>query len=417
MDRVFYILSRLNNPHYNFKSIHIAGTNGKGSTASVIASILIEAGYKVGIYTSPHILHFMERFRINGDFIDESRLVDLINRIMPIGQEIEATFFEITTAIAFEFFSEEKVDFAIIEAGMGGKHDATNVLNPMLSVITKIDIDHVDYLGNSIEAITSEKAGIIKPNIPIVLQNNSQEIIDIIFNRANELNAEVYCADKVILNYNTITDDFKMLLDVPDDSLLNKSEHKIQSVLVDLPGFHQLENIKTAISAIKLIAKDYNVSNRDIINGLEKIKTNTKHRGRVDLLIKNPYLLVDVSHNPDSIKTLIKTLRLKPEIKDWTFIFGVMADKDIHDMIQQIRSISDRIILTQPSITRSEPAENLYNMAKEMNFSQIAFFDNVRDAVISHDFSNNNTIIAGSFYLIEETLLELNIDIFNRKTT
>ncbi len=410
LDRVFYILDKLGNPQDKFKSIHIAGTNGKGSTSAFISSILIEAGLKVGIYTSPHILDFRERFKIKGRLISEDEIVKLIKKIIPIGEEINATFFEITTAIAFQFFADEKVDIAIIEAGMGGKNDATNILKPIISVITKIDIDHREYLGDSIEEIAIEKSGIIKQNTPLIIGKNPENIVDILQNKAMEMNSYTVLAENVSeIKFKEITYDFKMQIEI--------LKPFFKRILCDLPGNHQIENIKTALCVIETLNKIISnsgihtnseiIKEDSIIKGIENIKSNTQHRGRIDLISKEPYILIDVSHNPDSIAKLIETIELADLNFNWEFIFGAMADKNIYDMLKSIRKITDSITLTKPKLDRAENIETLHDIAKELDFKHITILKNVHEAIESHNFYETNTIIAGSFYLIEEAIRAL----------
>ena len=267
----------LGNPHLNFKSVHIAGTNGKGSTAHMISSVLQESGYKVGLYTSPHLKDFRERIRINGKIISQKTVVDFIKKYKTKFEEIDMSFFEMTVAIAFHHFSQEKVDIAIIECGLGGRLDSTNIIQPLVSVITNIGIDHTELLGNTIEEISTEKAGIIKQETPVIIGRNQKECRTIFINKAREHNSEIYFCE---------------------------GESSYQT---DLKGNYQNENKRTAVFSLnELQKKGFEIKKEDIRKGLLNVTENTSLVGRWQILNESPFTICDTAHNEDGIKEIVK---------------------------------------------------------------------------------------------------------------
>ena len=289
----------LDNPHKKFKSIHIAGTNGKGSTAHIISSILQEAGYKVGLYTSPHLKDFRERIRINGKMIREKEVINFVSQNKNEFEKIKMSFFEYTVALAFHHF-DNNVDIAIIETGLGGRLDSTNIINPVISIITNIGYDHVNLLGNTLEKIAFEKAGIIKQNVPVVIGRKQEETKNIFLEIAEKKNASVSFSK----NYNYSS--------------------------TSLRGEYQKENINTAICALKIL--DWNISEQHIINGLDNILTNTGIRGRWEQIGKEPLIICDTGHNKDGILNIIKQIK-KINYKNLHFVYGSVNDKDLDKIL------------------------------------------------------------------------------------
>ena len=269
----------LNNPHKKFKSIHIAGTNGKGSVAHMLASILQESGYKTALYTSPHLINFRERIKINGEMIAEQEVIDFVSENKHLFEKLEMSFFEMTVALAFDYFAKEIVDIAGIETGLGGRLDSTNIINPELCIITNIGLDHTNLLGNSIEEIAMEKAGIIKKETAIIIGKEQTETKSVFKKVSATKNAPLYFADKITV-FNT-----------------------------DLKGNYQEENICTTVSAIKqLQGLGWNISDKNIKKGLGKVVKNTGILGRWQILSESPKIICDVGHNKDGIKEIVKQL-------------------------------------------------------------------------------------------------------------
>tara|TARA_R110002049_G_scaffold127617_3_gene284445 strand:+ start:2374 stop:3591 length:1218 start_codon:yes stop_codon:yes gene_type:complete len=305
LSNTILLINHLKNPHHNFKSIHVAGTNGKGSTSHMLASILQEAGYKVGLYTSPHLKDFRERIKINGNVVSKQFVIGFINRNKVFFEENQLSFFEMTVGMAFDYFSKQKVDIAVVEVGMGGRLDSTNIITPEVSVITNIGLDHTPFLGNTLEGIAFEKGGIIKPNIPVVIGETQKEIKPIFIELAKKNNAEIVFADENV-------------------SRVYKS---------DLLGNYQHKNIKTVIQTIKsLPEKEYKISERNIETGLLNVVSNTGLLGRWQVLNENPKVVCDTGHNREGLVYVMEQLR-KEVFEDLHIVFGIVNDKDLSSII------------------------------------------------------------------------------------
>ena len=313
----------LNNPHNSFKSVHIAGTNGKGSTAHMIASILQEGKYKVGLYTSPHLIDFRERIKINGAIIEKDFIVDFINDNINFFNDNNFSFFEMTVGLAFEYFKMKSVDIAVIETGMGGRLDSTNIISPELSVITNVSIDHVKFLGNTIADIAIEKAGIIKSGIPVVIGEKKNDIANIFINKAEEKKSRIFFAE-----------DF------------NVKEYECE-----LKGSYQNKNIKTAIAAIEFLNNsEISINEKNIKDGLNKIIQNTGIRGRWEIIGNKPLIICDIAHNIDALSIVINDLKLINSNKIH-FVLGFVNDKNL-DSIVDLFPESSNYYFARPNIER-----------------------------------------------------------------
>lgn len=295
----------LGNPHNSFKSIHIAGTNGKGSTSHMLASILQEANYKVGLYTSPHLKDFRERIKVNGKEIQEQEVIDFISGNKEFLEENKLSFFEMTVGMAFDHFSRQKVDIAIIEVGLGGRLDSTNIISPVLSVITNIGLDHTQFLGNSLEEIAFEKAGIIKPGIPVIIGETQPETILVFKEVAAKMNAEIFFSEDLLTT--TLTSDLK--------------------------GNYQKHNIQTVRSCIENLRKNgWKISQEDVSVGLRKVRKNTGLRGRWDILQANPKVICDTAHNKEGLRYVFDQLEGE-QYESLHIVFGVVSDKDLGSIL------------------------------------------------------------------------------------
>tara|TARA_Y100000739_G_C20606678_1_gene465987 strand:- start:560 stop:1750 length:1191 start_codon:yes stop_codon:yes gene_type:complete len=313
----------LNNPHNSYKSVHIAGTNGKGSTAHMIASILQEGKYKVGLYTSPHLIDFRERIKINGVMIEKDFIVHFINENINFFNDNNFSFFEMTVGLAFEYFKMKSVDIAVIETGMGGRLDSTNIIFPEVSVITNISYDHVQFLGNSIEDIAREKAGIIKSGIPVVIGEKQNDIVNIFINKAEEKKSRIFFAE---------------------DFDVNEYE-------CELKGSYQNKNIKTAIAAIELLNNsEISINEKNIKDGLNKIIQNTGIRGRWEIIENKPLIICDIAHNIDALSIVINDLKLINSNKIH-FVLGFVNDKNL-DSIVDLFPESSNYYFARPNIER-----------------------------------------------------------------
>jgi dihydrofolate synthase / folylpolyglutamate synthase len=459
LERTRDVLAERDNPHHDFPCIHVAGTNGKGTVCSIIASVLQESGHKVGLYTSPHLVDFNERIRINGEMISDEDLINLAESYLPFSEKYGATFFEITTAMAFEYFAKQKVDIAVLETGLGGRFDSTNVVIPLVSVITRIDYDHSEYLGDTIEEIATEKAGIIKQGVPVVLSENSPEVVEVITSVAKKKNSGLIipCSEYETDNYAVqanISDASNKILhsafpgsvqnDNPDigtpvssnvipAKLLgaeagiqenvgntnktgqgtdnNAAQPNISDAMsikeTPLPilGLHQQENLTTSLAALDMIKEKYNISEKSIEKGFNNISQNTGICSRIELIRNEPELILDVSHNESAIKSLVSTMQEEfPEIGKWNIVFAAMHDKNISSILNILQPICYKLILPQLKIDRAESNISLESIAKENGYDNIVKYDSVEDLVESNMVDENATLVTGSFYLAGEIL-------------
>jgi len=318
----------LGNPHTKFKSIHVAGTNGKGSTSHMLASILQTAGYKTGLYTSPHLKEFTERIRVNGEEISKAFVIDFVNRIRPVIERIQPSFFEITVAMAFDFFVSEKVDIAVIEVGLGGRLDSTNVIVPLISVITNIGWDHKELLGDTLEKIASEKAGIIKEGVPVVVSERQADVERVFVAKSLALVSKIYFAtdnyhvDQKIINGRVVFNVFKC------------GKLIIKEIDLPLQGFYQSKNIPGVLQSIDILREmNWQISDDHVQRGLLFVISQTGLKGRWQILGSSPMKVCDTAHNPDGIKEVVQ--QIKALTYDSLYIvIGMVKDKDISTVLQ-----------------------------------------------------------------------------------
>ncbi len=324
------ILDYLNNPQDNFKSVHIAGTNGKGSVSHSLASVFQEAGYKTGLYTSPHLRDFRERIRINGNMIPENNVVEFIDKHKNKLEELELSFFEMTVAMAFDYFKNEKVDIAIIEVGMGGRLDSTNIIKPELSIITNISLDHVKFLGDSEDKIAVEKAGIIKKMIPVVIGETQIKTKDVFIEKAKAENSEIFFADKIFQCERITEND---ILDYQSFNIYKNNKEYINELKFPLLGNYQNKNLKTIICAIDILKNTFSINENHIKNGLFNVIKNTSLMGRWQIIQKKPLVIADTGHNVAGITEIINQLS-KINYSKLHFVLSVVNDKDIDSILQ-----------------------------------------------------------------------------------
>src|SRR4030095_4150421 len=393
------ILKHIGNPQNDFQSIHIAGTNGKGSTASFIASILMEHGLKVGLFTSPHILRFNERIRVNGKCISNKYIKEFLDRNNRIIRKIKPSFFEVNTTMAFEYFSTKKVDIAVVECGLGGRLDSTNVLYPSLSVITQIGMDHMQYLGNTLKKIAMEKIGIVKPGVEVIVSDNNKSLKKL-FKKSIGKNFLCYLNDEITLKTKTNG--------LTGSTFVFNNRNKYH---IPLSGQFQVRNAATAILASEkfLLANGISSSNIKIQKGLKNVVKNTGYRARLEVLKYNgKEIILDVSHNPDGLRQTVDTLKsFKPDI----VIFGIMEDKNIPAAINEIIKLSEKFIFTKAKYKRAADPKNLHKIASKIapkNYYIIK--DNVKGAVREALAGDGKRIlITGSFFITGEVIKALRI--------
>lgn len=389
----------LDNPHTKFRSIHIAGTNGKGSTSHMLAAILQESGYKTGLYTSPHIKDFGERIRINGEKIDQQFVIDFTERTKPITKEIEPSFFELTVAMAFEYFAEQKIDIAVIETGLGGLLDSTNVITPELSIITNIGFDHMNILGNTLEEIAAQKAGIIKRNTPVVIGELLPQTMPVFVNTANKKEAAVYFVQsRFVTEYIESTGNL-LLCNVKD--IATKTVEKLRS---DLNGNYQAKNICTVLMAVEILRKlHYTIPEEKMHAAFENVKGLTGLRGRWDILQNHPTIIQDVAHNTDGITQVLQQLKDNYPSARIHFVLGFVKDKDVEHVLELFPA-NAHYYFTNAHIPRAMPFEELMQTASDKGLKGVGYDDvNVAIAAAKVNAAPDDVImICGSFFIIAE---------------
>ena len=394
--------SRLGNPEKKFKSIHVTGTNGKGSTSHMLAAILQKAGYKTGLYTSPHLHDFRERIRINGHMIPENFVTGFTERIMDSIEEIEPSFFEITVAMAFEWFVQEEIDIAVIEVGLGGRLDSTNIITPEVSVITNISYDHMDLLGNTVQKIAFEKAGIIKPGIPVVIGEEQAEIKDVFQQVADENGSPVHFASR-----KRFVGEWKAeghLLFVQLTEIHNNTK---KNYLLDLPGLYQLKNIVTVAEVISLLTqKGYNIPDNAMQLGLKQVKSLTGLHGRWEVLHENPIVVLDVGHNEEGMKAIAGQIE-NTSHEELHIIIGMVKDKAIENILRHLPRLGN-YYFTRAQIPRALPETELAAHAEKLGLRG-KHFPNVKqalEAAVLRAGPKDLILVCGSVFLAGEVNLK-----------
>ncbi|SFZ89334.1 dihydrofolate synthase / folylpolyglutamate synthase [Flaviramulus basaltis] len=371
------LVDKLRNPELKFKSIHVAGTNGKGSTSHMLASIFQEAGYKVGLYTSPHLKDFRERIKINGKEVSKAFVIGFIQRNKSFFDSNQLSFFEMTVGMAFDYFSKHKVDIAVIEVGLGGRLDSTNIITPEVSVITNIGLDHTQFLGDTLEAIAFEKGGIIKPNIPVVIGETQKETTSVFNDLAKNNNSEIVYADKNI-------------------SEIYKS---------DLVGSYQAKNIKTVIQAVKVLqVKGYKIAQHHIEKGLLNVIKNTGLLGRWQVLQENPKVVCDTGHNKDGLTYVMD--QLSKEVYDTLHIvFGVVNDKDLNS-IKDLLPKKATYYFCKPDIPRGLDTNELKQAFNNYGLKGDAYnsVNEAYKAALKNSKSTDLLFIGGSTFVVAEII-------------
>jgi len=404
LDNTLALSKHLDQPENRFKSIHIAGTNGKGSVAHMLASVLQQAGYKTGLATSPHLKDFRERIKINGKCVSEQFVVDFIRQHKSYLERINPSFFEMTIAMTFDYFAKEAVDMAVIETGMGGRLDSTNIITPEISVITKIGLDHTRFLGNSIEQIAIEKGGIIKKNIPVVVAKYQPETYDVYKQFSDELNAPIVFADKLfsVENSDLFLLQGKKFLKVHISALQGNRK----SFLLDLLGHYQAENLLCALTVLNRLQKEkkIKISEKDIREGLCNVARNTGLQGRWQQLGDHPMVICDTGHNTDSFKYIVKQIKSTPH-KRLHVVIGMVEDKEISSMLSLLPPNAS-YYFCRPNVPRGLDQKKLADKASCFSLHG-KHYSNVADAfqAAKKDADTDDLIfIGGSTFVVAEVL-------------
>jgi len=446
---------RLQNPELKFRSVHVAGTNGKGSTSHMLAAILQTAGYKTGLYTSPHLKDFRERIRVNGKMMPKSEVVCFVKEQKKTIEEIEPSFFEVTVAMAFDHFARNLIDIAVIEVGLGGRLDSTNVINPILSVITNIGYDHMNLLGNTLPEIAYEKAGIIKPGIPVVIGEKQVEVADVFIRKAKEMGAELYFASEEwelgvgsvergvgsselgvrsrelgvrssesgVGSSESGVGSWEFGVRSPDSGLkiqdlgfLNVRVRSLNHSIIlslshslilslDLTGTYQLKNLATVLSSVEQLHKQgLKITDVHIQTALKKVQKLTGLKGRWQTLSNNPLVICDTGHNQDGIREVLKNIEITPH-KKLHIVIGMLKDKDIHKILALLPK--DAIYyFCNPDMQRAKQAEELLNEAQAFGL-QGKSYTTVKDALQaarSNAKAKDLVFVGGSTFVVAEAL-------------
>lgn len=399
LDNSLELDNHFNNPHKNFKIIHVGGTNGKGSVSHMLASVLQEAGYKVGLYTSPHLKDFRERIKVNGEMINENEVVDFVNNNIEIIRDISPSFFELTVSMAFSYFAQREVDFAVVEVGLGGRLDSTNVVNPEVSVITNVGIDHVSILGGSIKNIAEEKAGIIKEGTHVVIGKRNSESDEVFINKAITLESEIYFSEDFYqVEMKGITSNNRQI-----DVISKNSD--IEEYLLPLLGIYQKNNVGAVLKVADiLIDKGYNINSDTIYSGLLNVVKNTGLLGRWQIINEAPRVVVDTGHNEDAISQIVKQLE-QESYDELHIIFGMADDKEV-DSVLSLLPKSAKYYFVNADSPRSIPAEVLKKRAEKYklygeSYSNINFAYNYVKNISS---SKGLIFIGGSTFVVAEVI-------------
>ncbi len=438
------LLQVLDNPHKGIPWIHIAGTNGKGSTSSMLNSILMESGYRVGLYTSPHLKSFTERIRVNGVEMEEQFVVDFVGKMKDAIESIQPSFFEITVAMCFDYFRFKKVEIGVIEVGLGGRLDSTNVIDPILSIITSIGYDHMDLLGDTLDKIAFEKAGIIKQHVPVVVNNSiDSSPIQVIKEIAIKNSAEIFITEdlesiksihlKDFLNLNGSNQDSHIsdimsdsrelnssnqdshISDIMSDSReLPESDISLESLFstMELKGDYQKYNLSTVLYSIKTLKLlNFKIDSISVIAGLQSVKKNSGLRGRWEIIQTSPLVICDTGHNEDGVKSNVQQLLSFTNAKNLRIVWGMVKDKDRSKILKLLPKES-HYYLVKPSVIRGFDSELLAQEFSNLGFNHIENFSNITDAykkAIIESNSDDVVFIGGSTFTVADFLIQLDL--------
>ena len=392
----------LDNPQNTFKTIHVAGTNGKGSVSHMLAALLQTAGYKTGLYTSPHLVDFRERIKVNGALCTQEFVIEFTQKVKSLIEEIEPSFFEITVAMAFDYFAQQSVDIAIIETGLGGRLDSTNIITPILSIITNIGLDHTQILGNTLQQIAYEKAGIIKPYVPVIVGEILPETEPVFVNTADEKAAPLVIAQHNLYVSDFAYDHHKLTISVAD-----KESDDRETYHLDLPGIYQTKNILPVLEAVRYLQSvGYAISLAQVKEALHEVKKLTGLHGRWELVHQNPTIITDVAHNAEGMKQVAEQIELMT-YNSIHIIIGMVKDKDVAGALLYLPKTAT-YYFTKPQTPRALPEQQMAEMAAAIGL-QGKTFGNVNEAlqrVLTSADKEDLVLICGSVFLAGEVNLD-----------
>lgn len=397
LDNTYLLDEHFGHPHRKFKSIHIAGTNGKGSCSHTLAAILQNDGYKVGLYTSPHIMDFRERIKINGECISKEYVIEFVNQEKSLFEKIHPSFFEVTTALAFKYFAEQHVDYAIIEVGLGGRLDCTNIITPILSIITNISFDHTNFLGNTLEKIAKEKAGIIKPNIPVIIGETTNETKPVFKSCAENMNAEIIYADE---------NDEIISFTMNEDGGITYNTRSFGIIQGELGGLYQKKNTNTILHAVRFLYNQHIIKNTGSINnGFYNVCRLTGLIGRWQKIGSNPSVICDTGHNVGGWTYISRQLQLQKYNK-LHIVFGMVNDKDV-DGVMCLLPKNAHYYFTKPQSKRAIPEKDIQRKAMTHGLAGDCYNDvpSAYTAAKKMATPDDMIFIGGSSYIVSDLLL------------
>lgn len=386
------------NPQNKIKTIHVAGTNGKGSVSHMLAAIFQQCGYRTGLYTSPHLKDFKERIKVNGEFVEENFIISFVEKMKSISEEIEPSFFELTVVMALQYFAEQKTDIVIIETGLGGRLDSTNVITPLLSIITNIGYDHMNILGDSLEKIAFEKAGIIKKNVPVVIGETIPETKNIFLEKAKECNSKIIFAEDEFDFTNSVLRSSELEVEV-----LKINSGEKEKYILDLNGIYQQKNLRTVLTAVEeLNTIGFSLERKKIKAALASVKKFTGLHGRWDVIQQEPMIALDVAHNEDGIKQLLYQISLC-NYKHLHIVFGIVKDKDANKILSLLPK-NAAYYFTKAQIPRALPEDELNAKAKEFNLygEEYPQVNAALKAATGKADKDDLIVVCGSVFLIGE---------------
>ena len=401
LDNTIELCASLDNPQNKFKTVHVAGTNGKGSVSHMLAAVMQTAGYKTGLYTSPHLKDFRERIKVNGKMIDKKFVINFTEEIQSMISKLEPSFFELTVAMAFDFFAREKVDIAIIETGLGGRLDSTNIIIPELSIITNIGWDHMNILGDSLDKIAREKAGIIKAGVPVVVGEELPETKPIFVSIANEKKSPLVFANDTRTVLNWSWEDHNLVLEVAEP---HHTDHK--KYTLDLGGIYQAKNLVTVLAASSTLQSlDWKISEQHIKTGLKQVKKLTGLYGRWEIIHSQPLIVLDVAHNPEGIRQLLQQIEIT-EHHDLHIIMGMVNDKDINSVLAEMPQQAT-YYFTKAQIPRALDEQELAKKGNATGLSGAHYPDvnTALKAALVKAGKQDMIVVCGSVFLVGEVAL------------
>lgn len=392
------ICEHLGNPQLSFPSIHIAGTNGKGSVSHMLAAILQTAGYKTGLYTSPHLSDFRERIKINGKWCDEHFVIDFTERVTPLIEDIQPSFFEITVAMAFTYFAKEKVDIAIIETGLGGRLDSTNIITPLLSIITNIGWDHSQILGDTLSKIAFEKAGIIKQNVPVIIGEIIPETEAVFREVAGAKNAPL-----ILAQHNYFVADFESDHQQLTVTVAKTANDERETYQTDLAGIYQTRNLLSVLEAVHYLQTiHFQITLPAVQEALQHVKKLTGLHGRWELVKQKPNLILDVAHNAEGMKQVAEQLELAT-YHQLHIVIGMVKDKDVSGALQHLPTTA-QYYFTKPQTPRALPEHELAKIGHQHHLKGNSFadLDSALQTVLTHAHADDLILVCGSVFLVGE---------------